>query len=100
MIFAVFPNVVSTSLWGLEPVKRQAWVDRNMTNPRENFSEKKTAVRQHSFYFKNTFRSCQYKMNYIFYHPEDITIIRVIFSARKRLGKTDAIYNLSFHNKY
>ena len=44
MIFSVFPNVVSTAFWGVEPVKRQAWVDRNMTNPRENFSEKKTAV--------------------------------------------------------
>ena len=29
----------------MEPVKRQAWVDRKMTNPRENFTEKKTAVR-------------------------------------------------------
>ena len=45
MIFPVFPNVVSTALWDVEPVKRQAWVDRNMTNPRVNFSEKKTAVR-------------------------------------------------------
>ena len=38
-------SVVSTALWGVEPVNRQAWADQNMTNPRENFSEKKTAVR-------------------------------------------------------
>ena len=45
MIFTVFPNVVSTALWDVEPVKRQAWVEWNMTNPRENTNEKKTAVR-------------------------------------------------------